>query len=283
MIIFCIAHIWNKLSLDVKIMQMQNPLNSIYSRSVLEISSCDRLRSSLATKIKQKTNKTPSSRCCDFECNTTVIPLIPLLLFFSLNTILWSRNAIKILLKTERAVFPGTLFKGWVKRHPNEEWQRYPARGQLPHSPCFSELDKSAQGSSVILCVAVEGDLSFSDKSLVLVNVRFHPRPGIYGNGWHCVCSLPSYTTECKGLHNKTIRCVHAINFYPEDVSRTLDKWWFTESFATVQLQQRYNRCHCSVQQFTVQFIEFTYFKRAAGIWLSLPWASKKWSHCTSK
>lgn len=121
--------------------------------------------------------------------------------------------------------------------------------------PVFSELDKSAQGSSVILCVAVEGDLSFSDKGLVLVNVRFYPRPGIYGNGWHCVCSLPSYTTECKGLHNMTIHCVHAINFYPEDVSRTLDKWWFTQSFATVQ------RCHCGVQQFTVQFIEFTYFK----------------------
>lgn len=26
-------------------------------------------------------------------------------------------------------------------------------------------------------------------------------------------------------------------------------------------MQQRYNRCHCGVQQFTVQFIEFTYFK----------------------
>lgn len=131
----------------------------------------------------------------------------------SLNTILWSRNPIKIVLKTERAVFPGTLFKGWVKRHPNEEWQRYPARGQLPHSPCFSELNKSAQGSSVILCVAVEGDLSFSDKSSVLVNVPFHPRLGIYENWWHCVCSLPSYTTKCKGLHNKTIHCVHTINF----------------------------------------------------------------------
>lgn len=108
-----------------------------------------------------------------------------------------------------------------MKRHPNEEWQRYPARGQLPHSPCFSELNKSAQGSSVILCVAVEGDLSFSDKGSVLVNVRFHPRLGIYENWWHCVCSPPSYTTECKGLHNKTIHCVHAINLYPEDVVQT--------------------------------------------------------------
>lgn len=75
----------------------------------------------------------------------------------SLNAVAWSREAVKIVLKTERAVFPGTLFKGWVKRHPNEEWQRYPARGQLPHSPCFSEPDKSAQGSSAILCVAVQG------------------------------------------------------------------------------------------------------------------------------
>lgn len=138
-----------------------------------------------------------------------------LFLFLSLNTISWSRNAIKMVLKTERAVFPGTLFKGWVKRHPNEEWQRYPARGQLPHSPCFSELNKSAQGSSVILCVAAGGDLSVSDKGSVLVNVGFHPRRGIYENWWHCVCSLPSYTTECKGLHNKTIHCVHTINFYP--------------------------------------------------------------------
>lgn len=167
----------------------------------------------------------------------------------SLNTILWSRNAIKNVLKTESAVFPGTLFKGWVKRHPNEEWQWYPARGQLPHSPCFSEPDKSAQGSSVILCVAVEGDLSFSDKGSVLVNVRFHPRLGIYENWWHCVCSLPGYTTECKGLHNKTIHCAHAINFHPEDVVHTHDKRYFTQSFATVR--QRHNRRHCSAQQFT--------------------------------
>lgn len=152
----------------------------------------------------------------------TVMPHIPLsFLVLSLNTILWTRNAIKIVLKTERAVFHGTLFKGWVKRHPNEEWQRYPDRGQLPHSPCFSELNKSAQGSSVILCVAVEGDLSFSDKGLVLVNVRFHPLPRIYEIWWHCVCSLPSYTTERKGLNNKTIHCVNAINSYPEYVVRT--------------------------------------------------------------
>lgn len=53
-------------------------------------------------------------------------------------------------------------------------------RGQLPHYDCFSELDKSAQGSSVMLSVAVGGDLSLSHKGPVLVNVRFHPLPGIY-------------------------------------------------------------------------------------------------------
>lgn len=111
-----------------------------------------------------------------------------------------------------------------MKRHPNEEWQRYTTRGQLPHSPGFSELDKSAQGSSVILCVAAKGDLSFSDKGSALVNVHFHPRPGIYENWWHCVRGPASYTTECKGLHNKTIYCVQAINFYPEDVIPTHEK-----------------------------------------------------------
>lgn len=165
-------------------------------------------------------------------------------------------------LKNRKSSIPWDSLQGLSETSP--KWRMAAISSQRTASSLslfFSELDKSAQGSSVILCVAVEGDLSFSDKGLVLVNVRFHPRPGIYGNGWHCVCSLPSYTTECKGLHNKTIHCVHAINFYPEDVSRTLDKWWFTQSFATVQMQQRYNRCHCGVQQFTVQFIEFTYFK----------------------
>lgn len=141
--------------------------------------------------------------------NESYDPLLSLSSFLSLpilslKRILWSRNVTKNFLKTASLVFPGTFFKGWVKSHPNEEWQRYQARGQLLHSPCFSELDKSAQGSSVILCVAVERDLSFSDKGSVLVNVHSHPRLGIYENRWHCVCSLPSCTAECKGLH-KTI------------------------------------------------------------------------------
>ncbi len=131
----------------------------------------------------------------------------------SLNTITWSGNVIKTVFKTERAVFPGTLFKGWVKRHPNEEWQRYPARGQLPHSPCFSELDKSVQGSSVIVCVAVEGDLSFSDKGSVLVNAHSHPRLGIYENWWHCVCRVPCYTAESKGLHDNTMHAFMLLCF----------------------------------------------------------------------
>lgn len=104
-----------------------------------------------------------------------------------------------------------------MNRHPDEEWQRYTTRGQLPHSPCFSELDKSAQGSSVILCVAAEGDLSFSDKGLRPPQRSLLPSPGIYVNGRHCERGLPGYATERKGPHNQRIESA-AFHFQPEDV-----------------------------------------------------------------
>lgn len=58
-------------------------------------------------------------------------------------------------------------------------------------------------------------------KGSVLLNVRFYPRPGIYGNWRHCVCGPPGYTAECEAPRNETIESA-AFHFHPEDVIETV-------------------------------------------------------------
>lgn len=141
----------------------------------------------------------------------------------SQNTILWSRNARRIVLKTESSI-PLDSLQGLSEMSP--KWrmavissQRTASSLSLFFLSSINQL-KVPQWSSVWQW---RGNLSFSDKGSVLVNVRFHPRPAIYEKWWHCVCSLPSYTTECKWLHNKTVHCVHAVNFHPGEVVQTQD------------------------------------------------------------
>lgn len=199
----------------------------------------------------------------NFECNTTVMSPKPLFPVLSLNTILWSGNAIKIVLKTERAVFPGTLFKGWVKRHPNEEWQRYPARGQLPHSPWFfSERDKSVQGSSVILRVAAEGDLSFSDKGFGPRQRSLSPSAGKFMRCGGVVCAAHLVTQQStKGLHNKTIRVFVLLISSPRTMFRRVTNdappsrmHWYQCSKGAVKPRR------CDVQHFLqLPIIKFTF------------------------
>lgn len=50
----------------------------------------------------------------------------------------------------------------------------------------------------------------------------------------------PSYTMECKGLHNETIHCVHAINFFAPRMSQQMA---FVTRLQPCIIEQRCNRC----------------------------------------
>lgn len=150
--------------------------------------------------------------------------IIPAFLCFVSKHNLVKQKCQKNCLQNRKSSIPLDSLQGLSEMSP--KWRMAVISSQRTASSLslfFSKLNKSPQGSSVIFCVAVEGDLSFSDKGLVLVNVRFHPQPAIYEKWWHCVCTLPSYTTECRELHNKKIHCVRAVNFYPEDDVQTQD------------------------------------------------------------
>lgn len=109
----------------------------------------------------------------------------------------------------------------------------------------------------MILCVAVEVDLSFSDKGSVLVNVRFHPWSGNLLETGGIVCA--AYLVTQQSAKGCTTR--QSIVFALLISTWRMSLRHMTNGVLYSHLQQckgicnkRYNWCHSGVQQFT-QFL----------------------------